>query len=657
MQAAGWVGWEGVKEKYPLRGGDGGPRHLELGVASGSRCARLCELHAGSVWNGAVRLAELIDSGCLHGRLTGKAVLELGAGAALPSLVLLSQSTTKCSPSAVVISDYDDPAIIEAIRDNVESNAALLHTELCRVVGHTWGTDASPLLAARASILGSCHAGPRVEPHGRFDVVLLAEIMWNTELHAALIESLCKLLAPNGEILMCHCRHWEGHEKADQHFFKLAADRGVVVEPCEAMNRDMPCLFSGETQTAHVFRLRWAAAVAAERLVATASLPNEDRHSETDTNQLATELLTSAEALADVAPITSPSGEPSSPDALASLETLPDDLLEHVCEALLRSEGRHAPRALAALQRCCHRLVTSTSAVGFLNRLGACVGAPSGAIRSLEQLAVYSAVQALVERGGALVGFEFAGTALDDEAGTDSALPGTRAILGAWANFLRRHPSVVVRIDAHCGVTAPCALAPSYSRRRGLSVAMELASCGISLQRVHICGWGKQLARRAARSSHANGAPARMGCGWAELFAQWPGDDSRDAEGLVELPLRPDYYPSLRRSGRTPRLQCADDVSDGSDGGPSDLDPRDAAAQSGEEGYSTDGGPEAADGWSSGSDAGGDGRLRRGEGGDPDPHGVSSDEEELLLRRGLLDEQDDDDDDDDEVELRRGDEA
>ena len=58
---AGWVGWEDSPEKYPLLAGDAGEeRTLLVGVASGSRCTRLCELHAGSVWNGAVRLAQLM---------------------------------------------------------------------------------------------------------------------------------------------------------------------------------------------------------------------------------------------------------------------------------------------------------------------------------------------------------------------------------------------------------------------------------------------------------------------------------------------------------------------------------------------------------------------------------------------------------------------
>jgi len=82
----GWVGWSGVLEPYPLAlrrgaggaaagdngdGGDGGDGDggdaaipvLTLSVAAGSACGPLGHLHAGSVWNGAVRLAQLLEAG------------------------------------------------------------------------------------------------------------------------------------------------------------------------------------------------------------------------------------------------------------------------------------------------------------------------------------------------------------------------------------------------------------------------------------------------------------------------------------------------------------------------------------------------------------------------------------------------------------------
>ena len=632
---SGWVCWEGTKEKYALQPRDGQSKELVLGVAAGSRCDRLSELRADNVWNGAVRLAQLIEQG--HLCCARKRVLELGAGAALPSLVLLAQPLDRL-PSAVVISDYADPAIIDAMRDNVTVNRDVLRSDLCRVVGHTWGTETSSLAVACASILGDeAGAGGAT---GTFDVALLAEVMWNSDLHAALVETLCGVLSPTGEGWMCHCRHWEGHEAADAHFAAIARDRGLVVEAIATAAAEMPDVFSGEAQTAHVFRIRRAAVVAAERLA------TSDAH--TVAQDAAASLATCPRAVSPP-PASLPAASPPTAapaDAVspvASLTTLPDDCFEQVCEWLFHVDGRHAPlRSLAALRASSVRLHAAGGSRAVLDRLAYLAGAPAGVVASIEQLAVRSAVCALVERGGALVGFEFAGTALDDEAGTDSHLPGSRAILGAWARLLVRHPTLRARIDAHCGITAPRVLAGVYSRKRGLSVAAELAACGVSMRRVAIAGWGKTLARRAAGSAHPNGDPARMGCGWAEVFVHWPAEDVCDlcdceTAGGLELPTRPGYYtPARGGRPRLPRVQCADDVSDGSEGSGDDDHGDGGALRDGgggqEEGdEEEDSGPDAAEGGStSGSEdeAGGQG-------------GSEAEEEEAQLRRGLLADDDD----------------
>ncbi|KAL1527711.1 hypothetical protein AB1Y20_009096 [Prymnesium parvum] len=516
MRSGGWVGWEGVKEEYPLHG-----EHLVLGVASGSRCESLCHLHAGSVWNGAVRLAQLISEGFFSERLAGKSVLELGAGAALPSLVLLASEASP--PSAVVISDYDDPAIMEAIRDNISSNRHLLRTELCRAVGHTWGTDTSPLIDALAQILGD-----NVAAQGGFDVVLLADTMWDTSPHVALLDSVCAVLAQAGEVWMSHCHHWEGHEAADHQFFARARARGLEVEPWEAAGAEMPCLFGNGTQRAFVHRITWSAAAKAR--------------------------FCSPQRAAPVA-VGTPPPTSSFHEAGIDLLSLADEVLEHICEVLFRTDdvSCQGARWLAELALSCTRLkrVVSPALV--------CRLADGACLHSLEQLAVHSAVREIIERGGARVGFRFARVELDDDIGVESGIPGSRSILAAWAKLLRRHDALCARVDAHCGPTAPSQLARSYSRRRGLSVAEELRARGVDLHRVTVAGWGKSIARHAAASTHANGAQARMGYGWAEIFVYFRGNSS------LEFPVRPEYY-ELRSPRADPVVVLsADEVSDGSD--------------------------------------------------------------------------------------------
>lgn len=446
------MAWEGEKQTYHLTGGEGGERRgLVLGVAAGSRCPSLGHLHAGSVWNGAVRLAQLIESGFLCKWFAGKRVLELGAGAALPSLVLLASQTS--APSALVISDYDDPALLAAIRDNVSTNSPLLRSEVCRVVGHTWGSNPSPLLSALAELVGEGAADG-------FDAVLLAEGLWDVSQHACLVNSICAVLAEGGEAWLCHCHHWEGHEAADRNFFRLARGGGLVVAPYEWEAAEMPNLFGEGTQRALLHQLSW-----------------------------------------------------SCPARKVQLNSLPNEVLETICAHLLTADAQlpwHGARSLARFLACSSRLRHLKSSPLLLPSLLCLPAAPSHAF-TIEHLAMRLGVGALLQRGGGLVGFKFARVDLDDEEGFQSGVCGSRSILKAWASLLVRHDKARVRIDAHCGPSAPRQLALSYSLRRGLSVAAELSRRGVVMGRVEIAAWGSAVARRAALSDHLHGAQARLG--------------------------------------------------------------------------------------------------------------------------------------------------
>ena len=73
-------------------------------------------------------------------------VLELGAGAALPSLVAAKSGARK-----VVVTDYPSPGIIEAIRKNVEHNLDVDERARVEVLGLDWADCESVLARLRAS--------------------------------------------------------------------------------------------------------------------------------------------------------------------------------------------------------------------------------------------------------------------------------------------------------------------------------------------------------------------------------------------------------------------------------------------------------------------------------------------------------------------------
>lgn len=76
--------------------------------------------------------------------LSSYLVLELGAGCALPSLLL---STLPEPPSLIVVTDYPDEGIMGNLKINVEKNHDIV-TKACTVqsYGYEWGTDPSNLL-------------------------------------------------------------------------------------------------------------------------------------------------------------------------------------------------------------------------------------------------------------------------------------------------------------------------------------------------------------------------------------------------------------------------------------------------------------------------------------------------------------------------------
>ncbi|WOO82511.1 Protein N-terminal and lysine N-methyltransferase efm7 [Vanrija pseudolonga] len=159
-------------------------------------------LQANNLWLAGVFLADRICTGELA--LTGRTVVELGSGAGLPSIVAARDS----GATKVVCSDYDAPEVISAIGRNFEASGA--DAGKWAVLGHSWGTDPSKLLA---------HAP------GGFDELILADTLWQTDYHPILLDSVLALLAPNGVVHVAAGLHTGRgpHER----FLALAETRGL----------------------------------------------------------------------------------------------------------------------------------------------------------------------------------------------------------------------------------------------------------------------------------------------------------------------------------------------------------------------------------------------------------------------------------------------
>jgi EEF1A N-terminal glycine/lysine methyltransferase len=137
-------------------------------------------LHASSVWISALFLADHINLLELdrYQHLPKIRVLELGAGAGLPGILIAKTR----HDVQVVLSDYPDEELIDALNQNVAANIS--HGS-AHVVPYDWTTgDITPFRA--------------LSPHG-FDVILAADTLWNADLHAPFLQSLESLLRRDTE--------------------------------------------------------------------------------------------------------------------------------------------------------------------------------------------------------------------------------------------------------------------------------------------------------------------------------------------------------------------------------------------------------------------------------------------------------------------------
>ena len=242
--------------------------HLRT-VASSDTKSSIC-LFADAVWNGARLIAEYLDreGSALVAR---RAILELGAAAALPSLVARDRGAR-----AVVVTDYPASALLDNIAENFARNPPARAGGAgdaggagarVRVLGHLWGAPVEPLLAA---------AG------GRFDVVIAAECLWRHEQHADLCATIARALrrpsaadadgaAPRALVAFSH--HIPGLEAKDLGFFERAAacsaaahggdDEGgaadaLHLKPELVLSREMPHMFTAnKTTTQFLYQLTW----------------------------------------------------------------------------------------------------------------------------------------------------------------------------------------------------------------------------------------------------------------------------------------------------------------------------------------------------------------------------------------------------------------
>ncbi|KNG79944.1 nicotinamide N-methyltransferase [Aspergillus nomiae NRRL 13137] len=180
-------------------------------------------LFAHFLWSAAMVVAEgvenaeqlssvgQLDSDTAMWNVTGESVLELGAGAALPSVVCaLAQAST------VTITDHpSSPAFAGAIAFNVDHNVrkSSCTTEVI-IKPHEWGTLESDPWA--------------VEKKGTFTRIIGADCYWMASQHENLVNTMKWFLAPGGKVWVVAGFHTGRAIVAG--FFETAVNNGLEIE-------------------------------------------------------------------------------------------------------------------------------------------------------------------------------------------------------------------------------------------------------------------------------------------------------------------------------------------------------------------------------------------------------------------------------------------
>ncbi|KAL7270827.1 Protein N-terminal and lysine N-methyltransferase efm7 [Rhizina undulata] len=195
------------------------------------------------LWNAGRVVSEYLEEN-RETLVAGRNVLELGAGAGLPSLVCALRGAKK-----IVLTDYPDADLVA----NLSHNASLLPSEPASKItttGYLWGRDPAPLLEGIEN---------------GFDTLILSDLLFNHSEHEKLVDTVSSTLRKSASsravVFFTPHRPWL-YEK-DLVFFKIVEERGFVVEKVLERKMEAP-MFEEDRgdrelrRTVFGFEVRWS---------------------------------------------------------------------------------------------------------------------------------------------------------------------------------------------------------------------------------------------------------------------------------------------------------------------------------------------------------------------------------------------------------------
>ena len=122
----------------------------------------------------------------------------------------------------VVVTDYPDADLVENLARNIATCGALLPQPVIVAEGYIWGSAAGKILG---------HLPPPPHHHGGFDVLLLADLLFNHSCHDALVWTILQTLARTSDAraLVFFTPYRPRLLERDMAFFDVCRGKGLEV--------------------------------------------------------------------------------------------------------------------------------------------------------------------------------------------------------------------------------------------------------------------------------------------------------------------------------------------------------------------------------------------------------------------------------------------
>ena len=189
--------------------------------------ALLAPGHGNSLWNACICIAEHLSSASKRSQLLGddisslvpwppRSSLEFGAGAALPSMILLGEGTDNVIITDRKVNDMTFEALDLSAEKNGEQWNVSDISQRVQVCDHTWGEAIDELVKKSNS--------------GGIDVLVASDCIYNPTYHDALLQSASRTIcSESGIFIVGFSYHSNCSKEQVDAFFAKAEDFGFCV--------------------------------------------------------------------------------------------------------------------------------------------------------------------------------------------------------------------------------------------------------------------------------------------------------------------------------------------------------------------------------------------------------------------------------------------